>query len=518
MNTQKYRRFASIGLYVAALAGLISIGLYIVQRALTLPLQISLGLIVVGLAVYVLLNPQGARQALTGRQARHGSNALVMLVAFVGILVVVNFLANSYSKQWDITEDRSNSLTPETVQALASLSTPVTAEAYYTSAVPVDSAQTLLENYKNHSEGKFNYEFIDPQTNPVRAQQAQITRDATIVLRMEDRQEQVTFASEQELTGALIRLANPGERAVYFLTGHGEFNLDSTDDVNYSAIQSMLASKNYTVNTLNLLSTPEIPADALAVIVAGPLQPVSEAEVALLRAYLDGGGALIYLSEPRPTTDFGDAADPLAEYLQASWGITLGEDVIINLDPASGQYSAVVVSDQFAEHPITQKMYSLAAILPGTRSVQAAETAPDGITLNEIAFTTSQAWGETDTAALQNNQAQFDQNDLAGPLSFAVAGESSASGARVLVIGDAQFASSQAYDQYGNSDLLLNGIDWAAEQDNLISLTPREPIERFVVAPQPYTMGLILLGSVFLLPGLVLLLGITTWIQRRRRG
>jgi hypothetical protein len=33
-----------------------------------------------------------------------------------------------------------------------------------------------------------------------------------------------------------------------------------------------------------------------------------------------------------------------------------------------------------------------------------------------------------------------------------------------------------------------------------------------------YTIGLILLGSVFILPGLVILTGVTVWIQRRRRG
>jgi ABC-type uncharacterized transport system involved in gliding motility auxiliary subunit len=64
----------------------------------------------------------------------------------------------------------------------------------------------------------------------------------------------------------------------------------------------------------------------------------------------------------------------------------------------------------------------------------------------------------------------------------------------------------------------LNGIDWAAAQDNLISLTPHEQTQRFLAAPQTYTFGLILLGSVFLLPGLVLLTGVTVWLQRRRRG
>ncbi|MBE0696920.1 MAG: hypothetical protein IH586_08345, partial [Anaerolineaceae bacterium] len=46
----------------------------------------------------------------------------------------------------------------------------------------------------------------------------------------------------------------------------------------------------------------------------------------------------------------------------------------------------------------------------------------------------------------------------------------------------------------------------------------RQPIQRMMVPPDPITMNLILLGSVFLLPGLVIFTGIYVWVQRRRRG
>jgi len=89
MKTE-WRRFAPIGLYLALIATLVSIGLYIVQREFNLYLQISLGLIVVGLALFALLDPERVRQLLTGRQARYGSNAFVLSLAFVGIVVVLH--------------------------------------------------------------------------------------------------------------------------------------------------------------------------------------------------------------------------------------------------------------------------------------------------------------------------------------------------------------------------------------------------------------------------------------------
>ncbi len=57
-----WRRFARFGLYLSLLAILFSVGWYVVQRQFDLVLQISLGLIVIGLAVFALLDPENARQ------------------------------------------------------------------------------------------------------------------------------------------------------------------------------------------------------------------------------------------------------------------------------------------------------------------------------------------------------------------------------------------------------------------------------------------------------------------------
>jgi ABC-type uncharacterized transport system involved in gliding motility auxiliary subunit len=515
MTMRDLRRFAPYTLLLSLIAAITAGLLFIVQKSFTLPIQISLGVIVIGLALFVLLDPQGTREALTGRQARYGSNALLMSLAFIGIIIVVNYLVSGHSKQWDLTEDQQNSLTTETINTLASLKSPVKAEAFFTANTSGETARNMLMNFKSNSQGKFDFEFVDPNANPILAQQDNITRDGTIVLKMDNRQEQVTSVSEEDLTGALVRLANPGKRSVYFLTGHGEYGFDSTSDSNYSQLRTALTAKNYTVNTLNLLATPKIPEDALAIIIAGPTKPLAQSEIDLIKAYQEKGGSLVYLAEPRPVTEFGDAPDPMAAYLNEAWGIGLDEDLVVDM---SSNQALVAISQSFGSHAITQKMTTKAIVLPSARSVEVEKT-PANITLTKLAETSNMAWGETDYQSIQNQKVKADQGkDIMGPVNLAVAGENSTTHARVLVVGDSDFASSKAYSSYGNSDFILNGLDWAAAQDNLISLTPRQPTERFLAPPQTYTFGLILLGSVFLLPGLVVLTGVTVWLQRRRRG
>src|SRR5512138_394695 len=95
-------------------------------------LLVSIGLVILGLAVYAIMEPERVRRFFTGRQARYGSNALVMSLAFVGILIVGNILAYQNPVPIaDLTEDKSNTLSPELLNALKTLPEKVTATGFF---------------------------------------------------------------------------------------------------------------------------------------------------------------------------------------------------------------------------------------------------------------------------------------------------------------------------------------------------------------------------------------------------
>ncbi len=478
-------------------------------------LEISIGLVVVGLAAYALLVPDRVRRLISGRQARYGSNALILSLAFVGILIVANYLAFKNPKSWDLTEDKSNTLAPETLQALATLPDKVHATAFYSANLPKDTADELLKKFQKNSQGKFTYEFVDPDTNPVAARQAGVTGDGKIMLTMGSQKEIAASASETELTRTLIRLVSPGSRVVYFLQGHGEPGLTS-GDTSFSTAKSTLESKNYTVNALNLAQTNKIPDDALAIIIAGPKKPITDQETTLLKKYVDGGGSLVVLEDPIQFTDFGTSPDPLAEYLTNDWGITLDKDVVIDLVNTQNPFQAV--SSQYSStHPITQNLtQNYIVILPQARSITIDAT-KQNVTDTAIILTTEQSWGETNLVA--NETPQYDpKTDILGPLTLAAAGENSATKGRVVVFGNSVFATDKAFDAYGNGNIFINSVDWAAEQENIINITPRQPVARTFMPPTSLGMAAIGIGLIFILPGLVVVAGISSWIARRRRG
>lgn len=482
-------------------------------------LLIGAGLMILGVASYAIIEPDLVRRFMTGRQARYGSNTLIMSIAFLSILVLLNVMVKTprfaLDKNWDLTEEKLNTLSPELSTALQTLPEKVTATGFFSQS-STQGADELLSNIQANSNGKFEYSFVNPDRDPQAALNAGITGDGKILLQMGDRKEIVAFASETEILKGLLRLLNPGDNVIYFLTGHGEREIEQPGEASMSRARSALETKNYTVKALNLPAENEIPEDATVIVIAGPLQPVSEDEVTLLKDYLARGGSLIVMQDPIALTEFGDAADPLAEMLAQDWGISFDNDVVIDLNSPQPTTAAAAYYD--ASHPVTINMNNLVSFFPFSRSMKMSGSVTD-VVQTPLVQTNERSWGETDFDSLSGGgQVGLDPEETPGPLTLAIAGENSTTGGRVVVFGSSSFAVDQIFDAYGNGDMFVNSVDWAAEQEDLANITPKTPTERTFNVPSQFQWIMILLGSVFIIPGLVVLAGVSTWLSRRRQG
>ena len=228
-NTSQY---AVIGLWLSAIS-IIALVITVAMNAFKLiglytPTDLSLlprlmwgsaAGILIGLSIFALLAPNRMRVFLSGRQAKYGSNALVISIAFIAIIVLGNKLAYDNPIPLDWTQEKQNTLAPETINVLHSLKEPVTATAFFSQQQDSSSAKSLLEKIKANSQGRFAYKFIDPDKNPLAAQNAGITGDGKILLVMGQNHEIIPTASENEITSGFIRLLNPEKFAVYFIKG-----------------------------------------------------------------------------------------------------------------------------------------------------------------------------------------------------------------------------------------------------------------------------------------------------------
>ncbi|MGD8406096.1 MAG: Gldg family protein [Anaerolineales bacterium] len=524
------RRFAPLGLVLSGLGFLTIVGILVVRAFAAVDLYtppdaellnrlliVGVAVFIVGFAVYSLLDPERVRKILTGRQVRYGSNSVILFVAFTGILIVVNMLANQFPQRWDVTEDKQHTLAPETIDTLQSLPESVNAIAFYSVRLNGQNAAELLEDFKANSGSKFDYQFMDPDSNPVLVNQLGITGDGKILLQMGDNQEIISVASESELTNGLIRLLNPDKPILYFLTGEGEHDTENAGEGAYTRARQVLESKNYVVNTLNLQAENAIPEDARTLVIAGPLVPFTENSVDLIKGFLDNGGSLMFLSNPIPLTQFGNEQDLLAEYLTSNWGISLNNDIVVDTNSSSSPFFAV--SAQYADHPITEKMQGVAAIFPYSRSIT-VNTENANVSPTALVTTISQSWGETDFSSLEGQQPlEYNEGaDLLGPMILAAAAENPSTDGRVVVFGSSSFAQDENFSFSGNGDMFVNAIDWLVGQEALINLTSNTPQERTFNPPGSAQLILTIVSTVCLIPLVVIGAGVYAWVMRRRRG
>ena len=117
---------------------------------------------VAGLGLFVIVDPGRARQLLTGRTARYGSNALLMSVAFLGLVAVANAFVSQHGLDLDLTEDRQFTLSPQSAQVLDGLKQDVHTLAFFADDDPGRAAvDDLLKAYARQSP-RLTYEFVDP--------------------------------------------------------------------------------------------------------------------------------------------------------------------------------------------------------------------------------------------------------------------------------------------------------------------------------------------------------------------
>ncbi|MEE9216601.1 MAG: GldG family protein [Anaerolineales bacterium] len=500
----------TIGIGSLAVAGLI----ILFERSVTLWAQIAIAISILALGVGIAVDRRRIRRLIGGRQARFGSNALIQGGAFVGVLVVVNVLAINHPQRIDLTEDKNRSLQAETVLLLSELTDPVSIIGFYTPdrSGSRDLIRPILDEYASKSDGLVSYEFIDPRANPLAADIYGITRDGSIAMVLGDRQHVIEIPSEIAITSAIVRLSNPENRTVYFLTGHGEHQLDDPGESGLVHLVQALESKSYGVEALNLVVEPAIPADAAALVVAAPARALSDLEINLIDEYLKSGGALVALMEPSPVTELDADQDTLNSYLRDEWGVYARNDFVVDL---ASMHEYVGLSADYGNHPITERVQTLLTQFPSARSIAIEDAATAA---SELVLTSARSWGETNFASvIEGGSMELNEDtEAAGPLALAVALDDSSTGARIVVVGDADFATNGGFFAGGNSDLIINSVDWAAKLDNLIDITPRERTQRQVV---PATMTTVLIISIFslvIIPGAILLAGGGVWWRRRR--
>src|SRR5512145_470697 len=520
--------FALLSFLIQLLSG----GGLLLQRDLAFSfanLVLGLALLAIALGTNLERIRERMRTGEARRAGKYGTSAILSTALGIALLVLLAFLSTRYHHRWDWTEAKSHSLTDQTTKLLAGLEEPVKVTALF-AQIAAAEAKDLLERYRIAAPEKLEVEFVDPQAQPGRLAELGIEAGrlsgGLLHVALGANSVDVTEVTEVALTQAIVKLTRQEQKKVYFLDGHNERVIEGEKAAEGDGMKDAaeaLRNENYTVEALLLAAKGEVPEDADVVIAGGPTRPLHETEHAALARYLERGGALLVLIDPRAGTDLG--AD------LAKWGVELGDDVIV--DRVQGLFGRPTTpfAAEYGDHEITRELGD-ATMFHVARSVQPAASAQGA--LAPIVRTSEASWAERDMdRLLTRGEAAFDDGtDLKGPVSLAIAGTLDLAGsdgapkegeaepeepktARLVVVGDSDFASNALLAEFRNRDLFVNAVNWLLGDVEAISVRPGQPrASRLQLSSEQFLEIRYL--ALFVMPELIAVLGVIAWWQRRR--
>jgi ABC-type uncharacterized transport system involved in gliding motility auxiliary subunit len=503
MKINRQELIKTMGLLGPALlvAGYVSYSVRGTMGTLSLSLLIAGGVLTLAALV---LNFGAIRESSRRRSTRLGANTTVMSVAVIAIIGFANFLGYRHHKRFDMTAEKLYSLSEQTRKVVSDLNKDV-------KVILFDTADTQglgdqMKEYRNLS-SHFSFERIDPQENLEAARKYKITQREVIV-ESGDRIERPKDTSEQTIVNAILKVTREKLKKIYFVEGHGEKKLTSTNEADgYGVVDKMLKGENYEPKSFLLASTAEVPADCDVLVLAGPKQSLFEPEAAAIGKYLEKGGKAMLLIDPD--------TDPKLEEVLRTWGIKLGNDTVIDPSPIGRLLQlgpGVPIAASYGEHAITKDLDGITCFRL-SRSVQ-SETA-GGVSATELIKTSEESWAETELG--QSNEVSFDPaKDRKGPITLGVAATRSTGDqeGRLVVIGDSDFAANQFIGIQRNGDLFMNSINWLAEDEDLISIRPKNPADRRVTMTEAQQSSFFWITLVFM-PLAAIGTGFYIWWQRR---
>jgi ABC-type uncharacterized transport system involved in gliding motility auxiliary subunit len=430
-----------------------------------------------------------------------------------GILFCLVLIAHRHPWRIDLTPEKRFTLSPHSRDVLARLTTDVGITAFYSSQDPGmrQELAELLALYRDASP-RVTIRLLDLDRSPGAAERLGVRTYNTAVVTAGDRRERVDLVVEELLTSAVLRIAGRAPVPTYVVTGHGECNpRDEESRSGFGQAVQALVADGFDVHLL--AGAAEIPANAGLVLLAGPTRDLAAAEIDALARFARRGGSLLVLVDPPPPRSVAT--------LLARFGIELGNDIVVDEQGQLLGTDGLAARIAFMNEELVPQAPEATAVLPIAQTLRLVDA--EGVRADYLAVTPETTWADVDRRALSGEAVRFrPEHDRRGPLPVATlarVGADPGRTGRLVVVGDADFATNLHLGVLGNRDLLLATAELAVRADAYTASRPRgTSLSSFSTLALTAREAAIVLWSATVLPATLSGSMALVMARRRRRG
>ena len=467
------------------------------------------------------------------------SLVLLILAAFLGINTGMKVLDLT---PIDLTQEKLYTLTDESKERVKDIDKDV--HLYFVGYTDDNADLALAKQYKDANE-RIVAEAVDEESRPdlVEKYGIQDTGSSGIIVECGDRSKVLTASdlvtydsttyetisiAEEKLTSAILSVTTDDIPKVYFLEGYSDFTLD----YNMYYLSVYLENEVTEVDTLNILSTGNVPDDCDTLVITSPSQDFSnEAKTAIID-YINRGGNILWLNAAMAiSADLPNVNEVLALYGVNPFDVgaireTDSSRMVVN--------SPDLVIPSLGYSKITEDIYSDGIIFRYPTKININEEGLEDLKVVEtdLVTTSESSYFRTD---FNNSSAAAAEGEETG--SFVVGAElektiteaneetgTSAVTSTLIIFGENYFISDYPFTQESqysaiqvssyNKDLVLNSLAYLSDREEDITARKSTGTVTYTATEQQDTIVRIIIFSV---PAVIILAGLIVWQKRRRK-
>ena len=495
--------------------------------------------------------------ALRRERRTQSINQWLFLPILVFLLLGVNYISWRHYRRADFSLNQFQKLSGQTLNLLSHLPGEVTLTAFLapeadtTGSLIQEDVQKLLEEYKYKGGGKVKVELVQPyldfQAAQKLAEKFKLTSNENVVLVQYGERSRIlkvsemaeidpgammtggaarvkSFAAEEKISSAISGLVQGKPAKVYVTAGSGEYNLNSSDKdpAGYSLLAARMASQNVELLPLKLGEQEGVPADADAVMVAGPKFAFPAPSVAALQAYLGKPGRLLLLLDPGTPTGL--------EGILSEQGVVVDADKIfrkVAMLSSGGLTQGVneeTVGTRFSSHPAIRWVENAGGSLRFgvSRSITIKPVVvANPVKAEMLVETSDRYWAKSWPLAGAKKSDFVEGEDRKGPFVVAAAVDGSVPGdqgkespaLRAVVVGSASAFANQNISPL-EVDFMVNAVQWVLGRSDALGISPKTPKD-FSVSLDDGQQRVIMLSTLLGIPAVTGILGFLVWWRRR---
>jgi len=470
---------------------------------------------------------------------------VIQVLLIIGIFGCINYLADKIFLRFDLTENNRYTLSDASRDIAAGISDPVTVTAYFSGDLPPqlaiaeDEFRNFLDEFRAVSGGNLEFRFLNPNESDQAEAEAQQAGIRPVMIDVRERDQ---ISQKRAYLGALFQyndkrevlpVIQPGASLEYsiastikkltidqkpqigFLQGHGQPTLNAM-------IQAVGELREmYNVTEVAGIDTAGVPPENEVLVIAAPRDEFSTDELVAIDQYIMSGGKVIFALNRVDVQVQTGSARPLEtglEKLLDAYRLPVNTDLVRDVQSSAiqvrqqqgpftmindVQYPYIPLISNFSGHPVSDGLDAVVFQFVSSIDTTLAEDGQKITVLAESSGRAGTSTGFYDLDPMKEWQ-ESDFTEARIPLAVVIEGEFKSAFAgvdtidvdlekssenEIIVFGDGDFiingeSGQQQRLPQSNINLLVNAVDWLADDTGLISLRtkgvtarPIEPVD-----------------------------------------